>query len=332
MKSRNASRTIIPVLFLLLAPAMWAGALDSSVIGFFPKDVTEFAYADLATARTFPWFAQFEAQVVPVSLHNFEQSLGSPQFGMNAHIDQVAWALVAPAASGSDEKVISGARLAGVALGQFDAQNAQDFLKAQKVPSVQAGSYTLYASGSGSGRSDIYFAFIDSSTIAFGPLGSLQRLIDVREGSEDNLLENETMLGLIDQANGDSIFWGVLDATATRSAIQQLVPEAAQFPQSEVLLGKMKALLISVQDTNDDIEARFQAVAATPQDALVLSQLLQAGVLMRKYQAKSNNGNLESLLGRVQISANGNQLEVSCALTDDQLMELIESNTFSGLT
>ena len=72
LQFHKLSRTIIPVLLLLLGPAMRARALDSSVIGFFPKDVTEFAYADLATARTFPWFAQFESQVVPVSFHNFE--------------------------------------------------------------------------------------------------------------------------------------------------------------------------------------------------------------------------------------------------------------------
>jgi hypothetical protein len=328
---RNLSRTIIPALLLLLAPVIRAAGLDSSIIGIFPKDVAELAYADLATARTYPWFAQFESQVVPVAFHNFEQLVGSPQLGMNSHIDQVAWGLVAPA-NGPDKNILSGARLAGVAVGQFDSQNAQEFLKSQKVNTFQVGDYTLYASGSGSGSSDIYFAFLDSSTIAFGPIDSLRRLIGVREGDEENLLENEAMLSLIGQANGNSIFWGVLNANATRGAIQRLVPEAARFPQSELLIGKMKALLISVQDTNDNIAASFQAVAAAPQDALILSQLLQAGVLMREYQTQSNNSRLGALLGSLQISANGNLLDVSCDLTGDQLIALIESNTFAGLT
>ena len=299
MKLTKMSRTILTAVLILFAPAMRAGSLDSSVIGMFPKDVTEFAYADLAAARTFPWFAQFENQVVPVPLHNFEQAIGSPQLGMNSRIDQVAWGLVAPA--GSVEKgTASGGRLAGVAVGQFDPQSAQEFLKAQKVATFQQDDYTLYASGSGPGSADIYFAFVDSSTIAFGPLDSLRRLIGVREGTEENLLENETMLRLIGEANGDSLFWGVLNSTATRSAIQQLVPEAARFPQSELLIGKMKALLISVADTNDNIEASFQAVAAA-QDTVVLSQLLQVGVMMRRYQAKSDNGNLETYWRRADF-------------------------------
>jgi hypothetical protein len=53
---------------------------------------------------------------------------------------------------------------------------------------------------------------------------------------------------------------------------------------------------------------------------------------MRKYEAKANNAGLDMLLGSVRISANGNKLNVSCELTDDQLIGLTESNTFAGLT
>jgi hypothetical protein len=331
IKVNDLLRKVIPALLLLLAPALQASGLDSSVIGLFPKDVSEFAYADLATARTYPWFSQFESQVVPVAFHNFERAIASPRLGINSHIDQVAWALVAPIRS-SEKATQSGGRLAGVAVGQFDSQSAQDFLKGQNAPNVQVDDYTLYASGSGSGSSDIYFAFIDSNTIAFGPFDALRHLINVREGNEDNLLENEKMLSLIDQANGDSVFWGVLNSAATRAAIEQLVPEAARFPQSEVLTAKMTALLISVRDTNDDIEVNLQGIAASPEDAVILSQLMQAGVLMRKYQEKSVNGALEKVFGSVQISANGNELDISCDLTDDQLIGLIESNTFAGLS
>ena len=39
-----------------------AGSLSTAVIGMFPKDVGEFAYADMKTARKFSWFPQIREQ------------------------------------------------------------------------------------------------------------------------------------------------------------------------------------------------------------------------------------------------------------------------------
>ena len=74
--------------------ALVRGIPDSSILGMFPKNVSEFGYADLSAARELPWFPQFEAQVVPVSLYGFEQFLEAAQMQQSPVIEGVAWARI----------------------------------------------------------------------------------------------------------------------------------------------------------------------------------------------------------------------------------------------
>jgi hypothetical protein len=91
----------------------------------------------------------------------------------------------------------------------------------------------------------------------------------------------------------------------------------------------LKELLITVK-VPGDIELDFQAESASSSDAILISQLLQAGVLMRRYQTNSeNNPEMTKLLDALHISANGNLLDISLELTNDQLTSLVEHNTFS---
>lgn len=256
----------------------------------FPKDTDCLAYADLSEARTYPWFAQFESQTIPVSLHNFEQFIESSGFGMNSHIDQVAWGMI-DVVNSSDGPVPQGLprkRLVGVLIGQFDPDSAQSLLKTLRVPVVQDGVHTFYASGSASGPDDVYFSFVGPDKIGFGPLEAIRSLLRTADGMQESLFENGTMFDLINQVNGTGLFWGVLDATAARSAVQQLVPEAARFPQSSQLIGKFKGMRIQIQE-NRNIQASFGAITNSPDDALLLSQLLQAGVLLQSFQARDHN-------------------------------------------
>lgn len=328
--SKQAFLRLACFLLLLAAvtPCLHANPLDSSVIGMFPKDVAEIGYADLTQAREFPWFPQFEAQMVPVSLFGFEQFLGAVQMRSTPSIDAVAWAKVSAASLSERASSMAGAgEFVAAAVGQFDEGAIQSVLKSRSVPSVQFEGYMLYASGTGSGRTDTYFVLLDGQTIAFGPLGPLKRVLGIRDGEEDSLLENEKMMALIGQANGDGLFWGVLNSGQAGRAINQLVPEAAKFPQSAALIGKLHELLITV-NASSSIEVDFQIASASPNDATLLSQLLQVGVLYRRYESGKSNPELAKVLDGLNVSANGNLLELSLNLTDDQLVSLIEHDTF----
>lgn len=322
---------LLLLLLLAITPPLYAGSLDSTVIGMFPTDVGDFGYADLNHARQLSWFPQLEAQLVPVPLFGFEQFLETAQMNQASPITEVAWASVTPSHPDTDNSTSGNGQPVGIAIGDFDADSIKSFLDSRQIHTVLAGNYTIYASGTGSGSSDVFFTFVDSRTIAFGPLEPLKRVLRVRDGEEDNLLQNEKMMTLIDNANGEGIFWGVLDDTGAGRIIEHLVPEAAKFPQSHDLIGKLKEVLITVK-ADSDIELDFQATSASPSDAIVISQLLQAGVLLRRYQTNTeDNPELGQLLDAIRIAANGNLLQVSLDFTNDQLINLIEHNTFTGM-
>jgi hypothetical protein len=308
----------------------------------FPKDVHGFGCADLSKARDLSWFPRFESQLVPVPLYQFELFLESAEMRQTSPLEQVAWARVtvpnpdskagSNPESSSDSDASShgdGGQLVGVATGDFDADALKFTLTSLKIPVLQMGNDTLYDAGTGSGGADIFFTVVDWRTIVFGSLAQLKRILRIRQGDEDNLLENQPMMTMIDQANGEGIFWGVLDSSRVSSVVTQLVPEAANFPQAHDMSQKMKQLLITVKAPSD-IEVNLQVATASPEDALLFSQLLQAGILMRQYQAgTTNNPELVKLLGSINISASGDLLKVSAVLTDDQLISLIEHDTFA---
>jgi hypothetical protein len=245
---------------------------------------------------------------------------------LDSHVEQVAWGTIAIESNSGNAALVQ-KRVVGVLIGHFDADAAKMSLSTLNIPAVNFDGHALYASGSGSGPEDIYFVFIDKGEIAFGPRDALAALIRVANGSSENLLENDTMFTLINQANGSGMFWGVLNGTAAGSAVQQLVPEAARFPQSAQLIQKFRALIFTVANASE-IQATFQLITPAPEDALILSQLVQAGVMMRRYQAGGSKTGLASVLDTAQISASGNQLQTSFQLTPHQLLKLIEQNTF----
>lgn len=334
MKARNLRTAGISALLVLAvalsASASHAGTLSSDVIGLFPSTVGEFAYADLRQAREFPWFSQLKEQMLPDKFRQFEQFLASAGMDPNSQVEELAWALVPTGmTTGNPDSIPTGEQIVGVALGQFQPSAAEAFFKNQKTASVKVRGYTLYGFGSGTGASDLFFVFLDGSTAAFGQRAMLEQMIAVRFGDQPNVTQNTTIYPLITQANGHSIVWAVLNPGYTRLALQQLVPGASQFAQAAPLLAKIQSMLISVQSSNG-IQADFQATCATPDDAATMSSLLQAGLMLVKYQATSqNNPALAQMLETAKINPNGDRLTVSVALSNDQMLALIQSKTFA---
>ena len=318
-----------------------ASTLSTDVIGMFPKDVGEFAYADLKQARSLSWFAQLKQQIVPARFRQFEQFLAAAGIDPNSQVEEVAWATVAPVpaaqvppAPGANNTQQQSApslgaeQVVGVALGSFQPETAEAYFKAQKLPVVKVRNFSLYAFGGGSGPADLFFLFLDTNTAAFGQRRQLERLLAVRAGEEQGLLSDSQMLPLINEANGSGVVWAVLNATYAQLAIQQLAPEAAQFPQAQQLASRLRALSLQII-AGTGVQARFQSICATPDDANTFAALLQAGLLYKRYQVGNSNPDLASLLDSTRISPSGDRLNIQLALTDEQMLSLIRRNTFA---
>lgn len=328
---RVLTGTVLVVAISLLPAAGRAGTLGTDTIGLFPKEVGEFAYADLKKARQLKWFPQLKEQMLPSRFRQFEQFLASAGVDPNTQVDELAWALVSTKVSKSGENsasVPTGEQIVGVALGQFSPASAEAFFKAQKLPVTKFRGYSLFAFGSGTGPGDLFFFFIDSNTAAFGHRELLEKLIDVRFGTEEGLLRNDKFFSMINETNGRGVVWAVLDPAYTRLAMQQLVPEASQFPEAAKLVSRLRALTINV-DAGSGVEARFLALCGSVEDANTFAALLQAGLLYRRYQENQTNPDLARMLDDARVTPRGDQIELRLALTDEQVLSLIRRNTFA---
>ena len=298
-----------------------ADSLSEGILGMFPKQVGEFAYADMKSARQYPWFPQLRDQLMPSRFREFEKFLTSAGIDPNTQVDQLAWGGINIAKTGGEEIV-------GVALGSFNPGAAEQHFKQQKLPMIDVNGYHMYAFGSGSAPGDILFTFIDPNTAAFGHRSALEKLIAVRSGQAASLLDNDKIYPLISDTNGTGIIWAVLDQSYTHLAMNQLLPQANQFPQAEQIMGRMQAMTISV-DAGSGVDAKFQAVCASPSDANLLSAALQAGIMYRRYQEGQQNQAMSSALDQVRVSPAGDRLNVDIPLSRDQLVSLIRSRAFA---
>jgi hypothetical protein len=331
LKRMMATCAVLALLAAVARPAK-AGSLSADTIALFPKNVGEFAYADLKQARTMKWFPALQEQMLPERFRQFEKFLASAGVDPNTQVEELAWGLVPQAAAKQDAKsaadVPESEQIVGIALGNFNPDSTEAYFKQQKLATSKSRGYTLFAFGSGVGPNDLFFFFIDSSKAAFGHKQLLEKMIEIRYGGEEGLLSNDKLFSLINEVNGSGVVWAVLDPSYTRLAMAQLAPEVEQFPEAAKLVQHMQSMIISVT-ASSGLEGKFQAICAAPEDANTLSQLMTAGLLYKKYTASKDNPELGQLLDQASVTPSGERVVIRLSVSDDQMTSLIKRNTFS---
>src|SRR2546429_9766003 len=88
---RLVAAGILVALSLAMPRPARAGRLGADIIALFPKEIGEFAYADLKKARTLKWFPQLQEQMLPDRFRQFEKFLASPGVDPNSQVYELAW-------------------------------------------------------------------------------------------------------------------------------------------------------------------------------------------------------------------------------------------------
>jgi len=335
MKRFAAVCALLALAATVARPAKATG-LGADTIGLFPKQVGEFAYADLKKARTMKWYPALEQQMLPERFKQFEKFLAAAGIDTNSQVDELVWGLVPESALSKDPAAAGAAtdappdseEIVGIALGGYNPDSTEAYFKAQKLPTAKSHGYTLFAFGSGVGPNDLFFFFVDSNKAAFGHRQLLEKLIAVRYGEEDSLLRNDKLYSMINEVNGSGVVWAVLDPAYTKLAMGQLAPEVQQFPEAAKLIARMQAMIISAT-ASSGMDAKFQAVCGSTEDANTLSQLMAAGLLYKKYQTAKDNPELGALLDQTNVVPSGDRVVIRMSVSDDQMTTLIKKNTFA---
>ena len=324
MRRSIAIAAVLGILFAAWALAPWkasAGTLSTDILGMFPKDVTEFGYADLKSARQYAWFPQLREQLLPSRFRDFEKFLISAGVDSSSQVDEIAWAGF-PVSKGGGEDVV------GVALGAFNPTAAEDRFKAQKLAKIDERGFHLYAFGSGTGGGSILFTFVDVNTALFGSRAAIEKMLDVRTGTAASLLTDDTLFPLISAANGNGIIWGVLNQKYTHEAMQQLLPQAGQFQQATAIMNRVKAMTIVIT-ADKNLDAKIEAVCGSTDDANLMGAAAQAGIMVRRYQASQANPDLATALDQITVKPSGDHLKLDIPITQDQLLSLIHDRTLA---
>jgi hypothetical protein len=323
------------VAVVVLASVAWssiacAGALPTEVIGIFPPDVAEFAIADLQQARSLAWFPQLQRKVLPDQLRQFELFLASPGMDRDSRIEQLAWAIVPGSsasqppqgATGSQETVI-------VALGQFSPESTAAYFKARKRTVVSVRDHFLYPLNGGSGDGGTLVWLVDSTVAVLGERKELERVIGINDNEEPNLLSNRSLAALISQANPHSVIWGVLNSSRANLEMQAILPGLAGFSQAQQLFSKVQAFTLEI-DADHGTQSTFQAICASPDDANMFAALLQAALLYQPSRADQPNQDMTALLSHAKVATSTDRLDVTLALTNDQVVDLLQRNGLSS--
>jgi hypothetical protein len=330
---RLAGAAVVAATVLCTVQISSAQRVGPDTIALFPKNIGEFAYANLKQARSQKWFPQLQEQMLPERFRQFEKFLASAGVDPNSQVEELAWGLIAEGVtdktSGTGSTAVpTGEEIVGVALGSYNPESTEAYFKAQKLPTFKSHGFTMYAFGSGAGSNDLFFLFLDSNTAAFGHRSELEKMLDVRYGGAEGLLRNEKMYSLINEANGSGVVWAVLNPAYTRLAMKQLAPQIQQFPEAAKLVTRMQNLILNIQ-ASGGIDGKFQAICGSTEDANTLAQLMQLAFVYQQYQAKQQNPELADLLGQAQVNPSGDRVVLRLALTDDQMTSLIKKNTFA---
>jgi hypothetical protein len=120
----------------------------------------------------------------------------------------------------------------------------------------------------------------------------------------------------------------VLDKSYTHLAIHQLIPQAAQFPQAAPIINRMRAMTIDIQ-ADSGVDAQFQALCSSPDDANLLAAGLQGALMLRRYQEAQANPDLANALDQVHVTPSGDRLKVDAPVSQDQLSALIRTKAFA---
>ena len=330
---------LFALFFAAWAQPSRADCVDDSVVSLFPRNVAEFACANLAAVKTLTWFNDFKGQVLPSELYGFDQFLVSAGVNPNTQVKQIVWAVgssttaSATAKNGAPQSQPDGSEFLSVLVGEFDDGSIRSALDARGLTSRTFEDHVLYPIGFGGRASELYFTALDSDHAAVGTLPMLAALIRVDRGEADSLLANQPFVNLIRKADGDSTFWGVFNGSGTRSAIQQLAPGSSQFTASDKLFQDLRSLILTADVTDSSVSVKFQIETDTPEDSLMLSQILQSAILVKKYMAKSAsppNTALAAALDKFSVAPQGATVALSIELPNDQLRDLILERTFAG--
>ena len=301
-------KVILPVVLgvislVLFPPLLTAQNSARDALKIFPADTQELAYTNLAQLRAQPSYDSIQSGIFNAQLRGFTNFLRAMGIDPDKDVDEVTL--------GWHGSPIDPSAYYGLAFGRFDPGKVHDYFVSQNMTWQQYGGYDLYAFSGGETRQDLYFSFISYSTAAFGRLGDLKMLIDVRGGSKPALETKPVFAQYEDELEGTSAQWGIATgAAAVNHAGPWLAGGANVGIDPRALMVPIKAVLYHI-DWDSGFGMHMTVVCDSVQSASMISQLVSAWQNTRQSLDTNANPAITSFIQGLQVKSDGARVELS---------------------
>lgn len=293
------------VVVLLLFPALlMAQGLGREALSVFPADTVQLTYLNLAQLRSMPEYPQIRQRLLNRQLRGLQDFLRSAGTDPDKDVDEVVL--------GWRGEASGGAGFLGRAEGRFSPDHVHNFFVQQRLPVRQYEGLELYAIGSGEDSANVFFAFLSSSSAAFGRVGDLKELLDVRAATRPALDTNASFVGWEAELEGTAAQWGIaVGKAAANAAGPWLAAGGKQSPDPSVLFSPVRAVLYRV-DWGSGVTAYVSIVCQSSETAAALSALLTVWRDSRQTAgADQASAAVNAFVQGLEIQSSGSRVELT---------------------
>ena len=266
----------------------------------FPADTVQLAYLNLAQLRALPEYPQIRRRFMGRQLRDFQDFLRTMGTDPDRDVDEVilGWRGEADGLSG----------FFGMAEGNFQPDQIQQFFVRYKLPVREKAGLQLYAFGSGEDRDDLLFCFLSPTTALFGRRDDLDALFDVRAGSRPALDSNSTMVNWEAELEGSAAQWGITTGKAAANHAIGMLEGGKMKVDPGSFFNLIRAVLYRVEWTGG-VTTRATVVCQSEDAATTLAKLL---TLWRDSNPQTSTG-VTTFLQGLEVDSNGPRIELSAS-------------------
>jgi len=310
---------------LMLFPAVLSGqGVARDALASFPADTQQLAYVNLAQLRSMAEYPQIRRRLLDRQLRDFQEFLRSTGTDPDKDVDEVVL--------GWRGEASGGAGFFGRAEGRFDPERVHRFFVQQQLPFRQYAGLELYAYGAGESPSDIFFAFFNSSSAAFGRLRDLKEILDVRAGGRPALDSNAAFVDWEAELEGSSPQWGIATGKAAASqAALWLAVGGKPSVDPGVMFSPVSAVLYRV-DWGSAVTAHIAILCRDSDTAAAFSALLSTWRDSRQTSgADATRSGITAFLQGLEIQANASRVELTASGPMEAIDEVLRGPMGGGV-
>lgn len=305
-------------LSILCPGALYCQQLGREALSSLPVDTYQVTYSNLAQLRSLPDYPKIRQRMFNQQLNNLQEFLRAMGTDPERDVDEamLGWR--------GDPSNSNG--FFGMASGRFQTAKIHDSFVRNKLPIREYQGLELYAYGSGEDAADLFFAFLNSSTAAFGRLGDLKAILDVRAAEQVALDSKQLFVNGEAELEGTAPQWGIATGRAAVNLAGPWLTSGGKLPvDPSVFAGNIRAVLYRVEWDNN-FTAKLSVLCQNSDSASALAQVLTLLRTSPMLSTANSSSSVSSLLRDMDIQASESRVDLKVSGPIESLDQVFRSS------